>query len=159
MRTCLRKREPMRRMLITTIVCIGFIGVCSQSRAQSQPGLEITAKVVGTKCDLPKAPPWPHFKEDKDTVEKNVPGLTGCEWLENQIGPAAVVLTTFSNHGQTKIELPIENLDVVTATTKDGKKQSAAGMMWRHFGFFGIQDYVYGVVHDMKAPLTMVLEP
>ena len=39
----------MRRMLITTVVCIGFIGVCSQNRVQAQSGLEITAKVVGTK--------------------------------------------------------------------------------------------------------------
>jgi hypothetical protein len=129
------------------------------TKKQSKP--KVTAKLLSQKCDgipLPKDSTWPNWKEDRSTVATRVSLLSDCGALEEKFGQVAAVMTTFSNRGSSKIEIPIETFSSVTLNTQGGKKQSPVAIKWRTYSD-SLKDYVYGVAPDLNGTLTMVLRP
>lgn len=129
--------------------------------AQKQSKPEVKAQLLSQKCDsipLPKDSTWPNWKEAESTVATRIPLLSDCDAVEGKFGEVAAVMTTFSNRGRSKIEIPIETFSSVTLNHQGGKKQSPVAIKWRAYSD-SFKDYVYGVAPDLNGTLTMVLRP
>ncbi|MDA2914027.1 hypothetical protein MYX77_08740 [Acidobacteriia bacterium AH_259_A11_L15] len=101
-----------------------------------------------TLCEFPDPPNWPSAWEGTG-AHVSYTTFQSCEKLQETLGDSVAVLVTLANNADSDLRVPIEGLNAVALSTRDGKKLPALAC---HLG--GIGKPFYKQVNDFATKMV-----